>query len=328
MGRWRKKLHRARKLHRPSLQDWEQDGLYETFPSFTKAFLHDDDNDDDNDNDDKQRKAYENFIPCDENAPRNLPVVLDAASLTTEEFYDHYEAKRLPCVIQNIPTGYDNEAVAAAAAVAQPTKPWPAIQRWSLEALAKDDKLMNRKLKCGEDDNGKKIKVKLKHFLSYMRENRDDSPLYIFDSTFDEDKQAKKLLQDYQVPCYFSDDLFRFISESRRPPYRWFLVGPERSGTCVHIDPLATSAWNTLIHGTKRWVLFPPQVPKRIVKGKGLIRPDEDDEAIHYFMYILPRIKRKAASLQHHDDDYQGFACYEFTQHAGETVFIPSGWWQ
>lgn len=159
-----------------------------------------------------------------------------------------------------------------------------------------------------------------------MKRNRDDSPLYIFDSGFDEDRLAKKILGDYNVPSYFSDDLFRLVSERRRPPYRWFLVGPERSGTTVHIDPLATSAWNTLIYGKKRWVLFPPHVPKHVVKGKGLIRRDEDDEAIHYFMTILPRIKRRAHAVGNHGD-YKGFACYEFTQNEGETVFIPNGWW-
>lgn len=99
-----------------------------------------------------------------------------------------------------------------------------------------------------------------------------------------------------------------------------------RSGTTVHIDPLATSAWNTLLYGKKRWVLFPPHVPRHVVKGKGLIRSDEDDEAIHYFMTILPRIKRRAQTVGNRGD-YRDFACYEFTQKEGETVFIPNGWW-
>lgn len=159
-----------------------------------------------------------------------------------------------------------------------------------------------------------------------MKHTRDDSPLYIFDSGFDEDRLAKKILSSYKVPEYFQDDLFRLVSERRRPPYRWFLVGPKRSGTTVHYDPLATNAWNTLLHGRKRWVLFPPHVPKHVVKGKGLIRKDEDDEAIHYFMTILPRIKRRAHAVSNRGD-FHGFACYEFTQNEGETVFVPNGWW-
>jgi histone arginine demethylase JMJD6 len=53
-----------------------------------------------------------------------------------------------------------------------------------------------------------------------MENNRDDSPLYIFDSAFDEDKAARSILQDYRVPSYFRKDLFGLVSENRRPPYR------------------------------------------------------------------------------------------------------------
>jgi len=227
--------------------------------------------------------------------------------------------------LPDVPTDGRPSAAGGVAAISK-HRPWPALENWTLASLASSPHLRDRPLKCGEDDDGGTLRVKLKHFLQYLSSNVDDSPLYIFDATFDEDKYAKRLLEDYTVPDYFDEDLFGLVGEKRRPPYRWFLVGPERSGTTVHVDPLGTSAWNTLVVGVKRWVLFPPHVPKSVVKGRRLTLPGEDDEAIHYFTTILPRMKRRAAACGGLGD-YANFECYEFTQFAGETVYIPHGWW-
>lgn len=275
-----------------------------------------------------------------------IPVVLDGDT-PVEVFHSEFEANCIPVVIRDIPygNGGSNGAASSSGSYQEEKKecddrhtnsntnhitnntqnPWPAITNWSFSSLFNSPTLSSRKFKVGEDDDGYTVKMKLRYFLRYLEQNKDDSPLYIFDATFDEDRYAKSLLNDYVVPKYFNEDLFQLVGERRRPPYRWFLVGPERSGTTVHIDPLGTSAWNTLIHGVKRWVLFPPHVPKSVVKGRSLILKGEDDEAIHYFTTILPRIKRKAASVGG-VGDYENFECYEFTQYEGETVFIPHGW--
>jgi histone arginine demethylase JMJD6 len=160
----------------------------------------------------------------------------------------------------------------------------------------------------------------LKYFVEYTGTNRDDSPLYVFDASFDEGKITKNLLDDFNVPIYFRDDLFGLVGEKRRPPYRWILIGPERSGSSLHIDPLATSAWNSLISGAKRWVLFKPGAPRAIVKGDSFKQKGEDGEAITYFTKILPRIK------QHLIQEKLDFEMIEFIQYPGETVYVPGGW--
>ena len=169
------------------------------------------------------------------------------------------------------------------------------------------------KFRCGESDSGKPLKVSLNVFAEYMASQEDDSPLYVFDDTFGDESRA--LLDEYTVPPYFTEDLFSYLGDNR-PPFRWLLIGPKRSGTSIHQDPLSTSAWNASLSGYKLWAFFPPSLPYPIVKGRGLTLPGEDDEPIFYFRDMLPRIQRK-----------YGVGPFMAVQRPGDVMFAPHHWW-
>ena len=155
----------------------------------------------------------------------------------------------------------------------------------------------------------------------------DDAPLYLGDSLFGEfgalGAPAAALLRDYTVPMLFNEDLLALAaSESSevdccdpyalaaaRPPFRYILIGPARSGGGLHQDPMWTHAWNCLVSGgPKRWLMFPPTATE----------PPGTDEvmAIDWF-------ERHYSTLRQNPP----LGMIEFLQHAGETVFIPAGWW-
>jgi histone arginine demethylase JMJD6 len=231
-----------------------------------------------------------------ETVPDLIPRI-DAASISEQEFANVYERGSKPVVVCGL------------------MSTWPAVSegRWTIEALLRTH--AEDRFKVGEDDDGYAVYVKLKYFVRYMLETKDDSPLYVFDSSFAEREGTRALRSDYALPRFFTDDLFKLVGERRRPPYRWLVLGPERSGSYIHIDPLGTSAWNALLAGHKCWACFPPGAPKEALQPP---RHEGGREAIAWWAHVYPML------LDSVDPHLRPLTVI---QRPGETMFVPGGWW-
>ncbi|XP_059428480.1 arginine-specific demethylase JMJ22-like [Corylus avellana] len=155
--------------------------------------------------------------------------------------------------------------------------------------------------------------MKLEDYFRYSDQAREERPLYLFDPKFAE--KVPKLGLEYEVPVYFQEDLFSVLGHER-PDYRWIIIGLAGSGSSFHIDPNSTSAWDAVIKGSKKWVLFPPDlIPPGVHPS-----PDGAEVAcpvsiIEWFMnfYITTKTWKKKP--------------IECICKAGEVIFVPNGWW-
>jgi len=208
-------------------------------------------------------------------------------NLSVEEFIRDFEEPNKPVLLQGV------------------LDSWPALKEWDREYLLQH---------AGDVEFAAgPIDLKLRDYYNYADAVEEERPLYIFDSKFAE--KAPQLAADYEVPIYFREDIFSILGEER-PDYRWLIAGPARSGSSFHIDPNSTSAWNAVVRGAKKWVMYPPEVvPPGVYPS-----PDGADVATsvsitEWFMNFYAETKQR------------GQRPVECICRAGEVVFVPRGWW-
>lgn len=212
-----------------------------------------------------------------------------AADLSLEEFKREYEAGNRPVIL--------TEAI----------RKWPAMEKWTDEYLVKACE--------GQTFYAGGYQLSMDKYLHYSRTLVDDQPLFIFDRHFAGTVPA--LAADYDVPEYFREDFFSLLGDER-PDYRWLIIGPKKSGSSFHIDPNATNAWNGVVRGAKKWIMFPPEV---VPPG---VHPSEEGDVVstpvslmEWMVTFYPQIKK----LPPHLKPLEG-VCRE-----GELMFVPHGWW-
>ncbi|TPX58844.1 hypothetical protein SpCBS45565_g07888 [Spizellomyces sp. 'palustris'] len=152
------------------------------------------------------------------------------SNLTYETFMQEYGTPNRPVIITDV------------------VPKWPAYGKWSTEYLLEH---------CGDKIfRAESVDIPFRDYVTYAEQCNEEAPLYLFDKKFEENTT---LAEDYHVPSYFTEDFFSVLGD-QRPDYRWLIIGPARSGSTFHVDPNSTSAWNAVITGAKKWVMYPPEV--------------------------------------------------------------------
>lgn len=182
---------------------------------------------------------------------------------------------------------------------------WAALQKWDRDYLIKV---------CGDIRFAVgPVEMRLEDYFSYSDLVREERPLYLFDPKFAE--KAPVLGSEYEVPMYFREDLFSVLG-NERPDYRWIIIGPAGSGSSFHIDPNSTSAWNAVIKGSKKWILFPPDV---VPPG---VHPSPDGAEVACPVSIIEWFMNFYGATKNWKKKPIECIC-----RAGEVIFVPNGWW-
>jgi hypothetical protein len=207
---------------------------------------------------------------------------------------------------------------------------------WTMESLV-DILGKDRRLEVAHAD----ATVSVQEYVKYLNSEgakTDDDPVLIFETLVDGEHDC--IIDRFSIPpclwggseheprtgCHASVDHSDILSAAGNGglafgTHRWMIIGPKNSGSNIHIDPLATSAWNMLLIGRKLWILFPPDIDEQELKSATSLNSESKEKAVDFcaagwVVHILSNLPVDVYSRR-----------VQFVQQPGETIFVPEGWW-
>ncbi|CAG8433090.1 10719_t:CDS:10 [Diversispora eburnea] len=174
------------------------------------------------------------------------------------------------------------------------------------------------------DHGGKNgyLPMTLESYVRYIKLQRDETPLYIFDPNFID--RHPEMAEAYEIPKYFQEDFFEVLTD-KRPPYRWIVIGPARSGASWHVDPAGTSGWEKKkpIKLLKIIKVLRLQISRHHHGHHQALLYNEEEElnfknsttSLFWYLEVYPQLL------------LDGNLPLEIIQEPGQTIFVPSGWW-
>ena len=208
--------------------------------------------------------------------------------ITREEFQENYMKPQKPVIIKHL---FGSEAP---------------VYQWGFEDFKRELGHIEVGVYDAEEEQIKEdrsyksapSKMKFGDYLDLIQQAPTTKRLFLFDVF----KFKKELKEDFNFPD-IADNVFKFL------PLAFF--GGQGSVTRIHRDMDNSNVFLTELVGTKRVVLFDPKYSK--------------------MLYQYPFGTH--TSIDVNDPDYGKYPAlskvegYDVILNAGETVFMPSGWW-
>ena len=201
-------------------------------------------------------------------------------------------------------------------------KDWLAKDTWRLDSLIHRFDLASKWRVVLLEDSDAAAGDERIQWKNVVKNFQNNKKFYVFDNL--NTTYGQRLEIEYSTPSLFSKDVFEYFDfPVDYGPMRWFALGSKFTGTFPHFDPFGTDAWNSVVHGMKWWMLFPPLSHSYLDEdydylGCDYSCSDENISIVDYYSTIWSNDSIIS-------EMFGGKSIKHVIQNEGETVYIPSG---